>query len=348
MIRARSGALARMLAAWLKFEPIEPDVLARARVRQIANLIRQTPLMAAVTILNSALLTIALWQTTSRPLLLGWLALVWAVWAVVMMRWRRQSRREPPRMVRPATMKRAVFHTSFAGALWGLGAILLFPPDAPLQQLVLAFVISGMGAGAVASMSSFPAACHAFILASATPFAINFLRVGNSTPMVLGVMVLVFQEGVGEGFLNFESAGTIEIFMPLFLFAVLFGLSMDYHMLVLSRVKEAYDAGSSNEDSVSLGIKATAVLITSAALVMVLVFGAFATSRIMFFKQIGVGLGVAIFLDATIIRAVLLPASMKLLGDWNWYLPKWLEWLPRISAEGDRRVEAPRGSADDE
>ena len=158
-----------------------------------------------------------------------------------------------------------------------------------------------------------------------------------SVSAAMGVLVLVFQEGVGEGLLKFESAGTIEIFMPLFLFAVLFGLSMDYHMLLLSRVKEAYDAGSSNEESVSLGIKATAVLITSAAIVMVLVFAAFATSRLMFFKQIGVGLGVAILIDATVIRAILLPASMKLLGDLNWYLPKWLEWLPRISAEGDRR-----------
>ena len=161
-----------------------------------------------------------------------------------------------------------------------------------------------------------------------------------SVSAAMGVMVLVFQEGVGEGLLNFESAGTIEIFMPLFLFAVLFGLSMDYHMLLLSRVKEAWDAGSSNDESVSKGIKSTAALITSAAIVMVLVFGAFATSRLMFFKQIGVGLGVAIFLDATIIRAILLPASMKLLGDRNWYLPKWLEWLPRVSAEGDREVEA--------
>ncbi|MEE8159638.1 MAG: MMPL family transporter, partial [Dehalococcoidia bacterium] len=106
------------------------------------------------------------------------------------------------------------------------------------------------------------------------------------------------------------------------------------------------DAGSSNEESVSLGIKATAALITSAALVMVLVFGAFATSRVMFFQQIGVGLGVAILIDATLIRAVLLPASMKLLGDWNWYMPTWLEWLPRVSAEGDRSVEVARGSAD--
>ena len=165
---------------------------------------------------------------------------------------------------------------------------------------------------------------------------LNLLSVGAA----MGVLVLVFQEGVGEGLLNFESAGTIEIFMPLFLFAVLFGLSMDYHMLLLSRVKEAYDAGSSNEESVSRGVKSTAALITSAAIVMVLVFGAFATSRLMFFQQIGVGLGVAILIDATIIRAILLPASMKLLGDWNWYLPKWLEWLPRVSSEGEREVEA--------
>ncbi len=170
---------------------------------------------------------------------------------------------------------------------------------------------------------------------------LNLLSVGAA----MGVLVLVFQEGVGEGLLNFESAGTIEIFMPLFLFAVLFGLSMDYHMLLLSRVKEAYDAGSSNDESVSLGIKSTAALITSAAIVMVLVFGAFATSRVMFFRQIGVGLGAAILIDATIIRAILLPASMKLLGDWNWWLPSWLRWLPRISAEGEHKV-APAAAAD--
>ena len=164
---------------------------------------------------------------------------------------------------------------------------------------------------------------------------LNLLSVGAA----YGVLVLVFQEGVGESLLDFE-AGPIEIFMPLFLFAVLFGLSMDYHMLLLSRVKEAYDRGNGNEESVSMGIRATAALITSAALIMVLVFGAFASARIMTFKQIGVGLGVAIFIDATIIRAILLPASMKLLGDWNWYLPSWLEWLPRISAEGAREAEA--------
>lgn len=162
---------------------------------------------------------------------------------------------------------------------------------------------------------------------------LNLISVGAA----YGILIMVFQKGwIGESLLNFKAVGVIEIFMPLFLFAVLFGLSMDYHMLVLSRVKEAYDSGHSNEESVSIGIKATASLITSAAAIMILVFGAFAFSSAMFMKQMGVGLGVAILIDATLIRAVLLPASMKLLGDWNWYLPKWLEWLPRISPESDK------------
>jgi RND superfamily putative drug exporter len=158
---------------------------------------------------------------------------------------------------------------------------------------------------------------------------LNLISVGAA----YGVLILVFQEGVGDSLLNFKAVGIIEIFMPLFLFAVLFGLSMDYHMLVLSRIKEAYDSGRSNEESVSVGIKTTAAMITSAAAIMVLVFGAFSLSSAMFMKQMGVGLGVAILIDATLIRVVLLPASMKLLGDKNWYLPKWLEWLPRISPE---------------
>ena len=158
---------------------------------------------------------------------------------------------------------------------------------------------------------------------------LNLLSVGAA----YGVLVLVFQEGIGESILDFKATGVIEIFMPLFLFAVLFGLSMDYHMLLLNRVKEAYDGGYSNEESVSIGIKRTAALITSAAAIMVLVFGAFLLSGFVFFKQMGVGLGVAVLIDATIIRAILLPASMKLLGDWNWYLPSWLEWLPSLSPE---------------
>lgn len=161
---------------------------------------------------------------------------------------------------------------------------------------------------------------------------LNLISVGAA----YGVLVLVFQDGVGDSLLGFTAVGKIEIFMPLFLFAVLFGLSMDYHMLVLSRIKEAYDGGMSNEESVSVGIKSTAALITSAAAIMILVFAAFALSSAMFMKQMGVGLGVAVLIDATLIRVVLLPASMKLLGDNNWYLPKWLEWLPRISPEKSR------------
>jgi len=164
---------------------------------------------------------------------------------------------------------------------------------------------------------------------------LNLISVGAA----YGILVMVFQWGVGDSLLNFKAVGIIEIFMPLFLFAVLFGLSMDYHMLLLSRIREAYDGGHSNEESVSTGIKATAALITSAAAIMVIVFGAFALSSAMFMKQMGVGLGVAIIIDATLIRAVLLPASMKLLGDRNWYLPSWLEWLPRISAEEGLAVE---------
>jgi RND superfamily putative drug exporter len=172
---------------------------------------------------------------------------------------------------------------------------------------------------------------------------LNLLSVGAA----YGVLVIVFQWGVGEGILNFKSVGIIEIFMPLFLFAVLFGLSMDYHMLLLSRIREAHDRGYSNEESVSMGIKATAALITSAAAIMVLVFAAFAISSFMFLKQLGVGLGFAVLIDATLIRAVLLPASMKLLGDRNWYLPSWLSWLPRVSAEGAQEVTAASGDSPD-
>ena len=114
------------------------------------------------------------------------------------------------------------------------------------------------------------------------------------------------------------------------MFAILFGLSMDYHMFVLSRMKEAYERGASNEAAVSIGIKATAATITRAAAIMVGVFSVFAFTRDIGLQQFGFGLGVAIFIDATVIRSILLPASMKLLGDANWYLPRWLEWIPKI------------------
>ena len=150
-----------------------------------------------------------------------------------------------------------------------------------------------------------------------------------SVAAAYGVLVLVFQHGVGQDLLGFEATGRIAPWLPLFLFVILFGLSMDYHMLLLNRIKEAYDAGVSNEESVAMGIRATAGTITSAAAIMVAVFGSFALASDIELKQFGVGLGVAVFLDATVIRVILLPASMKLLGDRNWYLPTWLEWLPQ-------------------
>ena len=154
-----------------------------------------------------------------------------------------------------------------------------------------------------------------------------------SVAAVYGVLVMVFQWGWGIQILGSEETGIIESWLPLFLFGILFGLSMDYHMLLLNRIKEEYDKGRGNEASVSTGIQLTAGQITSAAAIMIGVFGTFATSRILGLQQFGVGLAVAVFIDVTIIRVVLLPASMKLLGDWNWYLPGWLQWLPRISPE---------------
>jgi uncharacterized membrane protein YdfJ with MMPL/SSD domain len=159
---------------------------------------------------------------------------------------------------------------------------------------------------------------------------LNLLSVGAA----YGVMVLVFQHGWGESVLGFESSGAITTWLPLFMFVVLFGLSMDYHVFILSRIREAYDRGMSTDEAVSHGIKSTAGVVTSAAIVMVAVFAIFATLSWLQFKQMGVGLSAAILIDATLVRGVLLPATMKLLGDWNWYLPKRLEWLPRFEHEG--------------
>jgi uncharacterized membrane protein YdfJ with MMPL/SSD domain len=158
---------------------------------------------------------------------------------------------------------------------------------------------------------------------------LNLLSVGAA----YGVLVLVFQKGWGESILGFKSTGAIEPFLPLFLFVILFGLSMDYHVFILSRVREAVDRGMSTDDAVAHGIKTTASVVSSAAIVMVAVFGIFATLSAVIFKEIGVGLAVAILIDATIVRGVLLPASMKLLGERNWYLPKKLGWLPKLHHE---------------
>jgi RND superfamily putative drug exporter len=158
---------------------------------------------------------------------------------------------------------------------------------------------------------------------------LNLLSVGAA----YGILTLVFQDGHGEKALGFESVGGITPWLPLFLFVILFGLSMDYHVFVLSKVRELVDRGRSTEQAVAEGIKSTASVITSAAAVMVVTFGAFATNSDQTMKQIGVGLAAAILIDATIVRAILLPATMKLLGDRNWWLPRRLGWLPRLEHE---------------
>ncbi|MCW2549296.1 MAG: drug exporter of the superfamily-like protein, partial [Mycobacterium sp.] len=154
-----------------------------------------------------------------------------------------------------------------------------------------------------------------------------------SVAAAYGVLVLVFQHSWAEGILNFTSTGTIANWLPLFLFALLFGLSMDYHVFILSRIREAYDRGQSTQDAVASGIRSTAGVVTSAAAVMVAVFAIFATLSQVSIKQVGVGLGVAVLVDATLVRAILLPAVMTLLGERNWYLPRWLQWLPQASHE---------------
>jgi putative drug exporter of the RND superfamily len=171
------------------------------------------------------------------------------------------------------------------------------------------------------------------LVVPATSILMNLLSVGAA----FGLLVLVFQEGIGAGLLGFEQVETIEAWIPLFLFTVLFGLSMDYHVFLLSRIREQYDRTGDNTASIVFGVGSTARIITGAALIMVAVFGGFAAGQMVMFQQMGFGLGVAVLLDATIVRSVLVPATMRLLGDRNWYLPRRLEWLP------DLRVEPARG-----
>jgi len=162
--------------------------------------------------------------------------------------------------------------------------------------------------------------------------ALNLLSVGAA----YGVLALVFQHHWAESLLGFQSNGTIVSWLPLFLFVVLFGLSMDYHVFILSRVREAVDAGERTDAAVRGSIARTAGVVTAAAVVMVCVFSLFGTLSSLELKQVGVGLAAAVLIDATLIRGVLLPATMKLLGDWNWYLPRKLRWLPRLPAERAR------------
>ncbi len=161
----------------------------------------------------------------------------------------------------------------------------------------------------------------------------NLLSVGAT----YGLLVLVFQKGIGIDLFGFQRAEVIDAWMPLFLFAVLFGLSMDYHVFLLSRIRERYDETGDNTEAVAYGLRSTAGIITGAALIMVVVFGAFATGRTVINQLMGFGLAIAVFLDATFVRSILVPASMEVLGARNWYLPPWLDWLPdlRVEAEDD-------------
>jgi RND superfamily putative drug exporter len=168
------------------------------------------------------------------------------------------------------------------------------------------------------------------IVVPAKAIVMNLLSVGAA----YGLIVLVFQKGFANGILGFQQVEAIEAWLPLFLFAVLFGLSMDYHVFLLSRIRERYDQIHDNTESVAFGVRSTGRLITGAALIMVAVFGGFAMGDLVMMQQMGFGLGVAVFLDATIIRSVLVPASMKLLGDLNWYLPPVLSWMPHVGIEG--------------
>ncbi len=178
------------------------------------------------------------------------------------------------------------------------------------------------------------------IVVPAKAIVMNLLSVGAA----YGLMVLVFQKGYLHNLFRFEKTPTIEAWVPIFLFSVLFGLSMDYQVFLLSRIREHFDMTRNNREAVAVGLKTTGRLITGAAAIMVVVFASFATGRLVVFQQLGFGLAVAIALDATVVRMVLVPSAMTLLGDINWYLPKWLEWLPdlRIEGESETRPEPQR------
>jgi len=165
----------------------------------------------------------------------------------------------------------------------------------------------------------------------------NLLSVGAA----YGLLVLVFQKGIGADLGLFEESPIIDAWIPLFMFSVLFGLSMDYHVFLISRIRERFDETGDNDDAVEYGLRSTAGLITGAALIMVAVFSGFASGKAISNQQVGFGLAAAVFIDATLIRTILVPASMKLLGEWNWYLPKWLEWLPDIRIETEEAAKDP-------
>ncbi|MET0561780.1 MAG: MMPL family transporter [Gaiellaceae bacterium] len=171
------------------------------------------------------------------------------------------------------------------------------------------------------------------VVVAATAVLLNLLSVAAA----YGLLVTVFQYGIGADLLGFQQTDSIEAWVPLFLFSVLFGLSMDYQVFLLSRIRERYDETGDTTDAVTFGVASTARIITGAALIIVAVFAGFARGDLIMFQQMGFGVAVALLLDATVIRSVVLPSLMKLLGEWNWYLPRWLDWLPRLEVEGRSR-----------
>jgi putative drug exporter of the RND superfamily len=170
------------------------------------------------------------------------------------------------------------------------------------------------------------------VVVPASSIVMNLLSVGAA----YGLLVFVTQQGHGAGLFGFRQVPTVEAWIPLFLFSVLFGLSMDYQVFLLSRIRERYDERGDAREAVAYGIDSTARLITGAALIMVAVFAGFAAGQLVMFQQMGFGLGVAILLDATIVRTVLMPAWMELLGDRSWYMPGWLRWVPDLRVEPSR------------
>ena len=167
------------------------------------------------------------------------------------------------------------------------------------------------------------------VVVPAKAILLNLLSVAAA----YGLMVLVFQKGVGNELFGFEQVDAIESWIPLFLFSVLFGLSMDYQVFLLSRIRERYTQTGDSSEAVAFGVTTTARLITGAALIIIVVFTGFASGELVMFQQMGFGVAVALLIDATLVRSVLVPAAMELLGDRNWYLPRWLEWLPHYEVE---------------
>ena len=158
--------------------------------------------------------------------------------------------------------------------------------------------------------------------------------------------MLVFQHGVGADLLGFQQVERVEAWVPVFLFSVLFALSMDYHVFLISRIRERYAQSGDTDQAVVHGIAATGRIITGAALIIVVVFAGFAAGQLVMFQQMGFGVAIALLLDATIVRSVLVPASMKLLGERNWYFPTWLNWLPDVHVEGHFEDGDPQPAAD--